>query len=618
MSTDARTQVLQAIDLVELISQSVALKRRGRSFVGLCPFHSEKTPSFHVNASRQTFYCFGCKASGTAFDFVMRRDRIEFREALELLASQAGIELPQFGGTKEKAGERQALLDAHSAACQFFVNQLQQPQGEAARAYLAKRGFTPETISRFQVGLAPDAWDGLLRSPVGRKFNPQLLATGGLVKARQSGEGFYDTFRNRIMFPIRNEGGQIIAFGGRVMPGADDPAKYLNSPETPLFFKSRAIFGIDFARQRIVETRTVAVVEGYTDTIMSHQFGANNVVSVLGTAMTEQHVQVLRRFADRIVLLFDADAAGDAAVDRVVQLFLTQPIEIGVASIPQGMDPDEFLLANGLAVFDQLLANAADALSYAWRQMRRRYEENEGDLTGQQKAIEQYMEMLSQARSGGPVDALRWGAVLTRVTKLTGIPTDELNQRFKSRRPAPGRSFAHAAEPAEPKEEDLGSRVSPENLTARDRAERQIMGIMLLEPQRWLNVQQALNVEDFAEPAIRRLAEVFWNHQRDEGEPVFNELLAVLPDAGLKTLAIELVEEVEQLADRDQLGNLEGHLKTMIDFLAEARQREKSQKMISMPRDGSQQPRSADEEVDLLKKAQEMARRPDLRRSGLR
>src|SRR5207248_7590395 len=180
--------------------------------------------------------------------------------------------------------------------------------------------------------------DALLKGPVGRKFNPQHLAAGGLVKPRDRGEGFYDTFRNRLIFPSRNENGQVIAFGGRVMPQSQDPAKYLNSPETPLFSKSRCVLGLDLARQRIVDTRSVAVVEGYTDAVMAHHYGVSNVVSVLGTALTEQHVQILRRFADRIVLLFDADEAGDTAVDRAVELFLTQPIELAIASIPDVTD----------------------------------------------------------------------------------------------------------------------------------------------------------------------------------------------------------------------------------------------------------------------------------------
>src|SRR5213076_814120 len=206
--------------------------------------------------------------------------------------------------------------------------------GAAAREYLDQRGINAESVKRFQIGVALDAWDGLLRSPQVKKFPPGMLALAGLVKPRNNGDGYYDTFRNRLMFPIRDENGRVIAFGGRVMPGSEDPAKYLNSPETPLFSKGRSVFGLDVARHRVVETRTVAVVEGYTDVVMAHQYGASNVVSILGTAMTEQHVNLLRRFADRIVLLFDADTAGDMAVNRAVELFLTQPIEIAIASMP--------------------------------------------------------------------------------------------------------------------------------------------------------------------------------------------------------------------------------------------------------------------------------------------
>ena len=204
-----------------------------------------------------------------------------------------------------------------------------------------------------------------------KKYEASLLQQAGLIKARENGEGHYDTFRNRLMFPIRDETGRIIAFGGRVMPGSEDPAKYLNSPETPLFSKSQSIFGLDLARQKIVETRTVAVVEGYTDVVMAHQFGATNVVSILGTAMTEQHVSILRSFADRIVLLFDADTAGDLAVNRAVELFLTQPIEIAIASMPEGVDPDEYLLEHGAEAFAKMLADASDALTYKWKQLVR-------------------------------------------------------------------------------------------------------------------------------------------------------------------------------------------------------------------------------------------------------
>ena len=234
MSQDSRALVLQAVDVVELISQTVALKRRGRKYVGLCPFHTEKTPSFTVDPTKQAFYCFGCKASGSVFDFVMKRDRVEFKEALEILARHAGIELPQYGGKKMATGERQAMFDALSAACRFFENQFNAPGGGGARAYLSERGFDEVTIKKFQVGLAADAWDSLLKGPVGKKFPVGILVGAGLIKPRDKGDGHYDVFRNRIMFPIKNESGQIIAFGGRVVPGSTDPAKYLNSPETSL------------------------------------------------------------------------------------------------------------------------------------------------------------------------------------------------------------------------------------------------------------------------------------------------------------------------------------------------------------------------------------------------
>ena len=605
-SGDYKMQVLGAIDIVELIGRSVALKRRGKDYLGLCPFHQEKTPSFHVNQSRQYFYCFGCKAHGNALDFVMKRDRIEFVDALNLLGEQAGIERPRSGASKQKAGEKQALLEMQSAACAFYEKMLAHPDhGRAARQYLAERQINAESIKRFQIGLAPDAWDALLSGPVGRKFPGPQLQLGGLVKARErGGEGFYDTFRNRLMFPIRDENARVIAFGGRKMPGSEDPAKYLNSPETPLFSKSRCVFGIDLARQKMVETRTAVVVEGYTDVIVAHQFGAANVVSPLGTALTEQHVGILRRFADRIVLLFDADGAGDAAVDRAVGLFLTQPVEIAIASMPDGVDPDEFLLQNGAQAFTGLIEGAADALSYKWKQLVRQFDESGGDLTGQQKAIETYLELLASARGAGPVDSIRWGSALARVSRLTDIPVDELNRRFKARKAPPrgpsapkvsGVAVPAPAGPAQP-------------LNARSRAELQILGILLMQPGRWAEVQRTVHVEDFTGEPHRKLAELYWNHQRDEGEPVFNEFLGVLQEPELAELAMAAVEEVEALADPDQV------LAESLAYLERLRRVNEEQKLVAALRrtsDGS----SELDEVALLKELTESRRRPDLYRA---
>jgi len=615
MSADVKGQVLQATDLVELISQTVALKRRGKDYVGLCPFHSEKTPSFTVSPGKQVFYCYGCKAGGTAFDFVMKRDRVEFREALEILAGRAGIELDRSPASQQKKGERQALYDAQSSAAVFFGNQLSHPQlGSTAREYLARRGFNDESLKRFQVGLAPDAWDGLLKGPVGKKFDHGLLALAGLAKPRNEGQGHYDTFRNRVMFPIKDEGGRIIAFGGRVMPGSEDPAKYLNSPETPIFSKSRAMYGIDLARQRIVETRTVAVVEGYTDVIMAHQFGATNVVSVLGTAMTEQHVNVLRRFADRIVLLFDADTAGDAAVNRVVQLFLTQAVEIAVATLPEGQDPDEFLLEHGLEAFDRMLTNATDALTYAWKQTQKVLNATD-DLTGQQKAAQHYIDILAGARGGGPIDSIRWHQAMGRASKITGMPFDVLMTRFKTQ-PAQRPAYRRPGEAGRPIESAASANAEasqpqqPVAGPAQVMAERWLLGALLLEPRRWHAVQAEVPLDAFMDPANARLAQLYWDHQRDEGEPVFNEFLATLMDEGLRRLGIELAAEVGALEGMEQtLGEAVKHLGEV------RRKREEQRALTELRRRAGETPAAEDE---LLLRLTQKASQPDPRRLGPR
>ncbi|HEX8916554.1 MAG TPA: DNA primase [Humisphaera sp.] len=652
---DFKSRVMAATDLVELIGRTVALKKMGKDYKGLCPFHQEKTPSFTVNPERGFFYCYGCKKGGDAITFVKERDRVDFKDALKSLATDAGIPMPTGRGRQDNT-DVGICLEAHSLAAMFFENQLKDPQrGQAAREYLEKRGITPETAAKFRIGLAPEGWDNLLRGPVGRKFTPEHLHMAGLLKRRdpEKGQGFYDTFRNRLMFPIRDPNGRVIAFGGRVMPGSQDPAKYLNSPETPTFSKSRTAYGLDLARQRIVETGTVVVVEGYTDVVMAHQFGATNVVSILGTAMTEQHVAALRRFASRIVLLFDPDTAGDLAVDRAVSLFLTQPVEIAIANLGEDLDPDEFLLKHGLGAWDKLIGSAPEALAYKWKHLARQFSADDGtNLTGQQKAVETYLDLIAQAKASGPVDPIRWGLVVSQVAKLTGIPAEQLQRRLAAtkavapppRRPGPGGSpGAGNGPPAPGNSANNGvSRESPGApgpsrieqprrrgvLSARDRAERWVLGALLLEPAKWHTVQTLLAPDDFTETGRRRLAEVYWNHQQDEGEPAFSEFLAMLgadaqggnggqvgadgepiPEptneangAGLRELAIDVTDEVE--ATRDVAATLQAGL----EQIRRDREAAGKQKLIATLRRSTEQNLGAEQEVDLLKRLQDQIR----------
>lgn len=576
-------QVLEATDIVELISQTVALKRRGSKYLGLCPFHQEKTPSFNVDPVKRFFKCFGCKEGGNAIDFVIKRDRVGFLDALKLLAERANLELPKFGISKEKTSERNQLLDAHAKAADVFHKNLLHPQlGKPARDYLASRGFNEETIKAFKIGYAPPGWDNLLRSRDLQGIPLGLLSLGGLTKNRESGGGGYDTFRNRLMFPIRDEQGRTIAFGGRVMPGSDDPAKYLNSPETPLFSKSKSVFGIDLARPRIVETRTVAIVEGYTDVAMAHQFGASNVVSILGTAMTDGHLSILKRFADRIVLLFDADTAGELAVNRAVELFLTANIEIAIATLPDELDPDEFLLRDGKEAFDSLLKTAEDALAFKWKLLQRQLRAAGESLTGEQKAVEAYLSLIASARGGpgaGGVDPIRWGAALTRIESHTGIPIAQLSERFNTTRPqrpaSPHRpsSIAHrtSAPPETPSQTTSSAPYQKTTVSdAQRKAERWILGILLAEPARWMNVQTQVSPHQFREAAHTRFASWYWDHLREVGEMPFAELLSELPDEEMRDLALDLIEESEKLPEIE--ATLQGALRYFAELTAKSQE----------------------------------------------
>jgi DNA primase len=634
---DYKAQVVAATNIVDLIGKTVSLKRAGKNYIGLCPFHSEKSPSFNVDPSKQYFHCFGCKKGGNVITFVMERDRIEFLDALHLLGDAAGIDRPQFGGlaAKEKAGQRKVLLDAASSAAMFFEKLLAEPViGKPGRDYLESRGFNAQSVRDFRIGLSVDAWDALLKAPSMKAFPPPVLTSVGLIKQRDSGSGYYDFFRNRLMFPVRDENGRVIAFGGRVMPGSDDPRKYLNSPETPLFSKSRCLFGLDLARQKIVETRMVAVVEGYTDVVMAHQFGAKNVVSPLGTALSASHVQILRRFAEKIVLLFDADAAGDTASNRAVELFLTQPVDIGIASMPDGVDPDEFLLANGLAAFESVLKNAPDALTYTWKQLTRKFDASGDSLTGQQKAVEEYLELLASARETGPVDLLRWGSALARVSRLTGIGIEELNRRFrpkKTRTPtAPTASMnnaqgndAQAGNGNEPTRQAPDGDISQPRrpikpagpLTAWERSERWILAVLLNEPHRWTDVQHRISVEHFADDDRKKLAELFWQHSRDEGEVVFAEFLSGLNDPELVGLAVSLIEESAHLP------NAEVSLNDAIACITETRAARKPLPSLERTSGSSESPADGNSPVsedpnEMLRRLMDKAKRPDLRRTG--
>jgi DNA primase len=348
--------IRERVDLVEFVGAYVSLKRTGQNAVGLCPFHADKRPSFTVSASKQLYHCFGCGAGGDLFAFVMQRESLSFPEAVQWLARKANVPLP----TRDATGtdrRRQTLYDIHAAAAEHFRRRLGGREGDAARRYLQTRRLTSETIETFGLGYAVSSWDDLLAALTAKGWTAEQIQDAGLAVPRQQGGGRYDRFRHRVMCPIRDTHGQVVAFGGRVLDDAQP--KYLNSPETPLFSKGRHLFALDVARQSVASNGTLVVVEGYFDVIAAHQAGFTNVVATLGTALTPAHLEAIRRLVSRVCLVFDPDAAGVRAALRTVDLFAQIDLRVDVASLPGGKDPDRVIHEDGPDAFRSALDRAA-------------------------------------------------------------------------------------------------------------------------------------------------------------------------------------------------------------------------------------------------------------------
>jgi DNA primase len=358
-------RVKQQADIVRVVGEYVRLKKSGQNFTGLCPFHSEKTPSFAVHPVKQIYHCFGCGTGGDVFKFVMEMERCEFPEALRTVAEKCGIALPQprerSPEERKEQSQRTALVEMQKEAAAFFRRQLEATaEGKAARGYLLDRGLDEETIARFGLGYAPSGGDVLLRQLRG-KFPEALLDVSGLT-SREPGGRRYDKFRRRIMFPIANEAGKVVAFGGRSL--GDEMPKYLNSPETPIYVKSSVLYHLDRAKEAMRQQDAVVLVEGYMDAIAVARAGISNVVASCGTSLTETQVKLLERFTRRVVVNYDPDTAGQAATERSLGILLEQNCDARVLALPGGKDPDSFIRSEGAAVYVKLLREAPSYLDY--------------------------------------------------------------------------------------------------------------------------------------------------------------------------------------------------------------------------------------------------------------
>ena len=404
-------QIRDALDIADIIGERVKLRRSSRGYHGLCPFHKEDTPSFHVYTDTQTYYCFGCHEAGNVFTYIMKTDNLSFPEALKVLADRAGIELPKY----ERQGERSAY-DVLDLAAKFYAENLSQ----APRAYLERRKIDNSDIKKFSLGYSPNSWDALVKYLRGLKVSDKQMQDLGLAQAGKY--GLYDKFRGRVMFPIKDIAGRVIAFGGRLLDG--EGAKYLNSPDTAIYHKRKNLYLLDRARNAIRERKRSILVEGYMDAIRLHKSGFTETVASLGTSLTPEQAETLSRFADRCYMCYDSDTAGQNATRQSMFTLQKHGLDVYVVSLPEGKDPDEFLAMNPPQAFEEALTRARPLVVYYVDAMRSAV----SDPMMRKSAMKELFTTLSE------LEVHEVLAHKTRLSEATGIPPSKIEEWFMSQR----------------------------------------------------------------------------------------------------------------------------------------------------------------------------------------
>lgn len=420
MRLDLKERVLETADITEVIGSRVRLKPQGRELVGLCPFHDDRKPSMYVNPSKRIFKCFACGAGGDVIRFVQLFDRSDFRTALHQLAEQYGIDRHETAADRAQHAARDQQRQILEWAAEFFRRQLTSPHGAKIREYARGRGLSDEALAAWRVGFAPDAWSTLLDASRKHGISDQALVDSGLAISGQQGK-IYDRFRNRLIFPIRDAQGRVIAFGGRAL--GDDPAKYLNSPETASFQKSRVLYGFDLARDTIQREHEAIVVEGYLDAILMHQAGLTSAVATLGTALTRQHLKLLGPLVQRVTLVFDGDEAGTRAADRAVSVAIQQHVETRVVVPDPGSDPADYVASGRVDELEALLSSGTEALAFKWSIALSSIDN--GTYDSKRAAVDDYLRLIGQVVNAGQLDPVQLGLLAQRVAHVIGLPVDE-------------------------------------------------------------------------------------------------------------------------------------------------------------------------------------------------
>jgi DNA primase len=592
LADDRVKRVKEANDIVEVVGGYVALRPAGPTYKGLCPFHDDHRPSFDVDPRRSRYRCWSCGKYGDVITFVQEYERVGFIEALELLERRAGI-IPEKTAASPHGQGRALMLDAvRWAARQYHECLLDSPLAEQARIYLGQRGLKGETVRRYTLGYAPRTGDWLVQKAQEAAVSLDVLEKVGLIARRTAGPGFYDRFRDRVQFPVRDVNGRPVGFGGRILPGSpleSRAPKYYNSSDTPLFNKSELLYGLDAARQAAGQLGYLAVVEGYTDVLMAHQLGVLPVVATMGTALNARHVARLRQFAPRVVLVFDADAGGLTGVDRALAIFASHDVDLAIATLPEGLDPCDLLVQEGADAFRKVLDGAVDALEFKLAQVLR--DSAAQGVEGQRRAVDAVLGVIALAPGmPGQAGAVKTQLMVTRIAQRLLLKEEtvwaRLNELRKQRR-----DDATGPRPRPPETDPEGEapragKAAPEEV--------QLLEVLLAEPALVAESRGALPADWIQHPGLQRLVAALYALHESGETPTLDALRLKLDDDPILKTALALQDR--GLCNRDRPGTF----RKLRQQFEERRQESRKQQLHTQLR-ATRDPAAA---LDLLRRLQ--------------
>jgi len=579
------SEIQSSLNIVDIVSDYITLKQTGKNFLGLCPFHHEKTPSFTVNEQKQIYKCFGCGEGGTVFNFLMKQDALTFPEAVNLLAEKANIKIDSFGQKENRQGVSN-LYKINEKATGFFADMLLKTQyGKKSRDYVSGRSINDESIKRFRLGYAPNSWNSIVNKSKEWDTDTRMLEQAGLVLRKH--EKCYDRFRNRLMFPIFDFQNRAVGFGARALDNS--LPKYLNSPETPIFSKSKTLYGINLARESMIKNRKVLLMEGYTDVIIAHQNGIDWSIAVLGTALTREHIRLLKRYCDKAILVFDSDTAGQKSSERNLDIFIEEDFDVEIVLLPKGYDPYDFIIKKGKQRFLEQVDKAYDFFGFKIKLSEAKWDMS--SVSGRSSAIDDILSTTMKIP-----DFIKRDLTIKRVAEEMSIDEQLLRNhltKFKSLK---------QKQTVSNKSNDQIANNLNKSSTADHQVEMTIMGLMINRNDLIKKVKSDIGIDNFRVSEIQNIVEKISEIYSKKGNVILSDIFPMLDSTEISKGIVDTITKQESMEKSLMAGQADACEKVLNECIQYIRKRNNKKSLEQARKKMSHMSKSKgnEQEVDQL------------------